>query len=178
MAIALQTGCANRATSTSYEGRVYCKQNHPVVPFSSREEQARTEFQRCLATIDQELTKNREQLTEKAKTDERARQAKLLQQQRELESPEPRLFYCRVHMQDVINAENERVRLLPARVRAYKDPSLTEAERAANVEAYNAAETKLAKLIPQRYRGNMELIPTAVSIFSTCDLKDFSKPGQ
>ena len=124
-----QAGCANRSAQVSQEGRIYCKQNYPTIAFSAREETAQSDFQKCLDTIDQELAKNRERLESKALENQHANQIRLLQRMKELAPPDSRLFYCRTHMQDVIDAENERARLLPARVRAYKDSSLSDAER-------------------------------------------------
>ena len=168
-----QAACTPPGAQVSEEGRLYCRQIFPVVHFSNREEQARSDHQKCLETIDGELAKNREKLASQSLEHERMRQQQISQREKEMIMPEARYAYCRMHMQDVVHAEAVRARLLPARTSAYKDPNLSDTERAAIVQAYAAAEAQLASLIPKPYRGSMELIPTAVSAFSTCDSKIF-----
>ena len=158
----------------SKEGRLACSQAYPSVAFTSRQDKRQELYQTCLKSIDQKIKADKKILEDKAKQLRVDEASKAALQKQSAPSQASRLFYCRVHQNEIINAERERFRLLAGRIRAYRDENLTEAEKDRLISDYNLAENKLEQLIPPEYRQGQQLIPTAVDIFSRCDLSDFN----
>ncbi len=87
-----------------------------------------------------------------------------------------RYLYCRVHQDDVIEAA--------ARYTSVSKPWLLASERLSPTSEayltaqrdYNAALAELEELLPPQVRNGMDLLPTAVDVFSRCDRKELEGP--
>ena len=169
------TACFPSAgTSTSNAGKEACRERGAQAPPGTSLETRREQYRQCLTTIDVELQSQAKQTQAQRATEEQHKRQEELDLTRSYASAAARYSRCRLMQDQVIAAEQQRLRALgPAMVatRQFGEHS-PEAERAN--EQYRLAEASLERLIPADMRAGKPLIPDAVDIYKRCDSADFN----
>ncbi len=87
-----------------------------------------------------------------------------------------RYLYCRVHQDDVIEAAARYTSVSKPWLLASKRLSPSSEEYLTAQRNYNAALAELEELLPPQVRNGMDLLPTAVNVFSRCDREELEGP--
>ena len=171
----LLAACGDSKTSAvSERGMEICRQRKADSAVGSSSESIRQAYRACLKSIDAELIEQTDQDNKQRRSESEAAQNALQSEQANQANQADRYSHCKQVREQVIEAEQLRIRTLgPAMVAARQfGEDSTEASNAS--AAYEDAVERLDQLIPDSMRAGRPLIPDSVKIFRRCEPGDFA----